>query len=56
LLTGVEETFSQVVNARSSYSMEETVWNAKFADIFLYDQEGRAAGVDLSRFHQTLPL
>lgn len=56
LLTGVEETFSQVVNARSSYNMEETVWNAKFADIFLYDQEGRTAGVDLSRFHQTLPV
>lgn len=56
LLTGVEETFSQVVNARSSYSTEETVWNAKFADIFLYDKEGRTAGVDLSLFHKTVPL
>jgi inward rectifier potassium channel len=51
LLTGVEETFSQVVNARSSYRADELVWNAKFADIFVYDLEGRTAGVDLNRFH-----
>jgi inward rectifier potassium channel len=51
LLTGVEETFSQVVNARTSYRADEVVWNAKFADIFVYDLEGRTAGVDLNRFH-----
>jgi inward rectifier potassium channel len=56
LLTGVEETFSQVVNARSSYSTDEIVWNAKFADIFVYDLEGRTAGVNLEHFHETVPL
>ncbi|HEY4047625.1 MAG TPA: ion channel [Acidobacteriaceae bacterium] len=56
LLTGVEETFSQVVNARSSYRADEVVWNAKFADIFVYDLEGRTAGVDLNRFHDTEDL
>jgi inward rectifier potassium channel len=56
LLTGVEETFSQVVNARSSYRADELAWNAKFADIFVYDLEGRTAGVDLSRFHETVGL
>ena len=55
LLTGVEETFSQVVNARSSYRADEVVWNARFADIFVYDLEGRTAGVDLNRFHETVP-
>ena len=54
LLTGVEETFSQVVNARSSYRADEVIWNAKFADIFVYDLEGRTAGVDLNRFHDTV--
>ena len=56
LLTGVEETFSQVVNARSSYRADEVIWNAKFADIFVYDLDGRTAGVDLNRFHDTVSL
>jgi inward rectifier potassium channel len=56
LLTGVEETFSQVVNSRSSYRADEIIWNAKFADIFVYDLEGRTAGVDLDRFHETISL
>ena len=56
LLTGVEETFSQVVNTRSSYRADEVIWHAKFADIFIYDPGGRTAGVDLNRFHDTLPI
>jgi inward rectifier potassium channel len=56
LLTGVEETFSQVVNTRSSYCADEVIWHAKFADIFIYDPGGRTAGVDLNRFHDTLPI
>jgi inward rectifier potassium channel len=53
LLTGMDETFSQVVNARSSYRANEVVWDAKFTDIFIYDPEGRMAGVDMKRFHDT---
>jgi inward rectifier potassium channel len=53
LLTGMDETFSQVVNARSSYRANEVVWDAKFTDIFVYDPEGRMAGVDMKRFHDT---
>lgn len=34
LLTGIDESFSQVVHARSSYRAEEVVHNARFADIF----------------------
>jgi inward rectifier potassium channel len=56
LLTGMDETFSQVVNARSSYRANEIVWNAKFSDIFVYDPEGRMAGVDMKRFHDTTPF
>ena len=56
LLTGMDETFSQVVNARSSYRAEEIVWDAKFTDIFVYDPTGRTAGIDLKRFHDTTPF
>ena len=53
LLTGMDETFSQVVNARSSYRANEVIWDAKFTDIFVYDPEGRMAGIDMKRFHDT---
>jgi inward rectifier potassium channel len=53
LLTGMDETFSQVVNARSSYRANEVIWDAKFSDIFVYDPEGRMAGIDMKRFHDT---
>jgi len=56
LLTGMDETFSQVVNARSSYRASEIIWDAKFTDIFVYDPEGRMAGVDMKRFHDTTPF
>ncbi len=56
LLTGVDETFSQVVNARSSYRANEVIWDAKFTDIFVYDPEGRTAGIDMKRFHDTTPF
>jgi inward rectifier potassium channel len=56
LLTGMDETFSQVVNARSSYRADEVVWDAKFSDIFVYDPEGRMAGIDMKRFHDTVRL
>lgn len=34
LLTGIDETFSQTVHARSSYRHDELIWNAKFGDIY----------------------
>ena len=56
LLTGMDETFSQVVNARSSYRANEVIWDAKFSDIFVYDPEGRMVGIDMKRFHDTTPV
>jgi inward rectifier potassium channel len=56
LLTGMDETFSQVVNTRSSYRANEIIWDAKFTDIFVYDPEGRMAGIDMKRFHDTAPF
>lgn len=44
LITGVDETFSQNVFARSSYTTDEIVWGARFRDIH---ERGRA-GVHLN--------
>lgn len=34
LLTGIDETFSQIVHTRSSYKTDEIIWGAKFANIY----------------------
>jgi len=34
LLTGIDDTFSQTVHARSSYKPGEIVWNAKFRNLY----------------------
>ena len=51
LLTGIDETFSQTVHARSSYRAEEIVWGARFANVYLRGPEGQIQGVDIDRFH-----
>ncbi len=50
LLTGVDETFSQSVHARSSYKYHEVVWGVKFGDMFLPDSNGRMT-IDLRKIH-----
>jgi inward rectifier potassium channel len=51
LLTGIDETFSQTVHARSSYRADEIVWNAKFANIFNHPRGNDRLGIDMSRLH-----
>ncbi len=55
LLTGVDETFSQTVHARSSYRYDEVVLGARFADMFLDAGDG-VVRVDLRRFHEVEAL
>jgi inward rectifier potassium channel len=50
LLTGIDETFSQTVHARSSYRADELIWGAKFANLYIYDNDGHIVGVDMERF------
>ena len=52
LLTGIDETFSQVVHTRSSYRAEEIIWNAKFANIFNKADETGRISIDLRRLHE----
>jgi len=51
LLTGVDETFMQMVHARSSYKAEEIVWNARFKDVFQRPKDGGRLKVDIGRLH-----
>lgn len=47
-ITAIDDTYSQTVHARSSYTYEETVWGARFADLFQYS-DGGVVSVDLKR-------
>jgi inward rectifier potassium channel len=49
-MTGTDETFAQSVYARYAYNADTVRWQARFADIFVTDADGRQA-VDYSRFH-----
>ena len=53
LITATDETFSTTVQSRSSYTAEEIVWGAKFANLF---QDGdRVLTIDMNRFHTVEP-
>lgn len=51
LLTGTDETSSQIVHSRSSYKASEVIWNAKFSNIFMRTREGGVIGMDVSRIN-----
>lgn len=52
LLSAFDETFSQTVHTRSSYSFEEIVWGARFANVFNHDDPRQVISVDASRLHE----
>ncbi|MBW4675783.1 MAG: ATP-sensitive inward rectifier potassium channel 10 [Desmonostoc geniculatum HA4340-LM1] len=54
-LSGIDETVSQVVHARHSYSAKEILWNNRFVDIFHETADGHRY-IDYNRFHDVLPL
>ncbi len=47
-ITAIDDIHSQTVHARSSYTYEEIVWGARFADLFQYS-DGGLVSVDLKR-------
>ncbi|HKS39328.1 MAG TPA: ion channel [Blastocatellia bacterium] len=49
LLTGIDETFSQTVHARSSYKADEVIWNARFANVFNRQLENDMLTIDVRR-------
>lgn len=55
LLTGIDETFSQTVHARSSYKPDEIVWDARFREIFLPEEEDGRLRIDVGRLSDVVP-
>lgn len=56
LLSGTDETLSQVVYSRTSYKVPEISWDVQFADIYARTETGLPTGVDLSQIHRTDPV
>jgi inward rectifier potassium channel len=54
MLTGIDESFSQPVYTRRSYRVDEIVWGARFANIFIDTQDGRV-GIDVRKLHDIEP-
>ena len=54
-VTGIDETTSQMIHARTSYLADEICWNRRFPDVFTQTQDGRLA-IDCRRFHDTAAL
>ena len=56
LLAGTDETSSERVHSRSSYTADELVWDARFATVFVPPAPGKKVTIDLARFHQVEPI
>jgi len=54
-LTGLDETFSQIIHARHSYIDEDIICSATFVDIITRGDDGRI-DVNYRLFHDTMPL
>jgi inward rectifier potassium channel len=52
-LTGIDETISQTVFARTAYRADEILWGRKFVDILSETENGDTL-VDYRRFHDTV--
>ena len=51
LLTGMDETFSQMVHSRSSYHATDVIWNARFANVFNRRTGQERLTIDIRRLH-----
>ena len=56
LLTGTDETFSQVVHSRASYKTDEVLWNVKFTDIFNRHVDDNQLTIDINKLHKVEKL
>jgi len=58
VLTGFDETFSQTVHARSSYTAAEVTWGARFKNMFNPPTPEGVVSIDVGRLHdfERVPL
>ncbi len=54
LLSGTDETLSEMIYARQSYRPQQILWDRRFVDVLSLTANGRRV-VDLNRFHDTEP-
>jgi inward rectifier potassium channel len=54
LLSAADETFAQIVHAKTSYDKTDIAWGARFLDMYLPDTDRVA--IDLARLHDTEPV
>ncbi len=52
LIQGYDDTFMSNVHSRSSYRHNEILWNAKFANVYGFDEDGRTT-VSLDKISET---
>jgi inward rectifier potassium channel len=50
LINAIDDNYSQMVHARSSYKWNEVVWSARFKDMYRHTRNGRMS-IDLKRIH-----
>jgi len=50
LVNAIDDSFHQMVQARTSYRWDEVVWGAKFRDMYRHKGEGQIS-IDLRRIH-----
>jgi inward rectifier potassium channel len=53
-VSGVDDTISARVTARTSYLADEILWGHRFVDVIGWTEDGRRA-IDYRRFHDTIP-
>ena len=53
LLTGIDETFSQTVHARSSYKPDSILFGRKFANLYNEVDDGQSISIDVRRLSET---
>jgi inward rectifier potassium channel len=54
-VSGLDETLSQAIHARISYTAEDIRWDHRFADIFGVTADGKRS-IDFRRFHDSHPI
>jgi inward rectifier potassium channel len=54
-VTGYDETIAQTIHARFRYSLDDVVWNARFADVLRTGEDGLRV-IDFDRFHEVIAI
>jgi inward rectifier potassium channel len=54
-LTGLDETLAQTIHARHTFTADDIYWDHRFADILLFNEQGRRV-INFNQFHIIRPI